>query len=414
MSGTSLGWNQKWRGPLREALDLLRDAAATFYEDAASELLIDPWGARDAYGEVADAGIADRDRLLETFGRPELAHGGGAARDRARLLLELQRATLLMYSSCGWFFDDVAGLESSLVIRFGAYAIDLFQQAGGRPPVADFLALLSEAKSNLRVDGTGADVFRRVAQDRVTARQAVAFSAMGRLIELGGPAAAAAAAAGAGASPVDGVAADGVSSPAGFAVEILDARASSSANGPALSGRARAAVLRTGVVEELSFVAVEHRRDGAGIDCRVGPDRVGLADLGVERRDVLLGAAIDRALRQAPQSGIDPQLVRLALEDLQEAPPEDEAGVRRRQDRLSAILVSLLSRDAGALAPEEIALAVELLDAAHLSAADAARRTLEERVWQQIDAGVDLASIAPLAERLGFSPEAIGAEVSAS
>ncbi len=55
MRGPDAGWNQKWRGPLRAALDLVRDAAADFYEEDASQLLVDPWGARDAYGEVVDA-----------------------------------------------------------------------------------------------------------------------------------------------------------------------------------------------------------------------------------------------------------------------------------------------------------------------------------------------------------------------
>ncbi|HVR03607.1 MAG TPA: DUF3536 domain-containing protein, partial [Polyangia bacterium] len=99
---TAQGWNQSWRGPLRQALDLVRDAAADFYEEAAAELLVDPWGARDAYGEVVDASIDARDAALAVFATEALRAGGEAARDRARLLLELQRATLLMYASCGW------------------------------------------------------------------------------------------------------------------------------------------------------------------------------------------------------------------------------------------------------------------------------------------------------------------------
>ena len=225
MRGPDAGWNQKWRGPLRAALDLVRDAAADFYEDEAAQLLVDPWGARDAYGDVVDASPAERDALLATYARPELAAGGQAVRDRARLLLELQRSTLLMYASCAWFFDDVAGLEASLGLRLAAYAIDLLGQAGGEPPIEAFLEQLAEAKSNVPEEGTGADVFRRVTGDRFTARHAVGFAGAARLI---GPAWVA-------------------SSPSGYAVEILEEHAGRTSAGALLSGQARATSHRTGI-----------------------------------------------------------------------------------------------------------------------------------------------------------------------
>ena len=172
------GWNQRWRTPLRAALDRLQQAAAEFFEDAASELLVDPWGARDAYGEVVDAPIAARDALLSDFATAALVTGGDDARDRARLLLEMQRATLLMYSSCGWYFDDIAGLEASLILRLAAYAADLMTEAGGRAPVDEMLDLLAGAKSNQTGAQTGADVFRQVAGDRITPARVVAAVAL--------------------------------------------------------------------------------------------------------------------------------------------------------------------------------------------------------------------------------------------
>jgi len=92
MGGAGAG-SQAWRGPLRQALDLIRDAAAAFYEDAAGDLFRDPWAARDAYGEVVDDQPEARDRVLAAFGGPRWKTGGDRARLAARRLLELQRAT---------------------------------------------------------------------------------------------------------------------------------------------------------------------------------------------------------------------------------------------------------------------------------------------------------------------------------
>ena len=79
--GGGPGWNQAWRGPLRRGLDLIRDAAGRFYEEAAGELLIDPWGARDAYGAVVDDPIPARDRALAAV---RAAGAGGRGRGGAR------------------------------------------------------------------------------------------------------------------------------------------------------------------------------------------------------------------------------------------------------------------------------------------------------------------------------------------
>jgi hypothetical protein len=131
---TAAGWNQKWRVPLRQALGPRARRRRAFYEDAASELLVDPWGARDAYGDAVDARSRSAIARSPSSRRPRCSR---AARPRAiarACCSSCQRATLLMYASCGWFFDDVAGLEGSLVIRMAAHALDLLEQAGGGAP----------------------------------------------------------------------------------------------------------------------------------------------------------------------------------------------------------------------------------------------------------------------------------------
>jgi alpha-amylase/alpha-mannosidase (GH57 family) len=141
-TGGEEGWNQLWRKPLREALNFLRDDAAAKFEQAGSELFADPWAARNDYINV----ILDPDHA--------------PARDpRALDLLEMQRSALLMFTSCGWFFSDLAGIETIQVLRYAARVIDLMNKLGLDPPRKEFLALLAEAKSNQLEKGNGADLF---------------------------------------------------------------------------------------------------------------------------------------------------------------------------------------------------------------------------------------------------------------
>ena len=141
-TGGEEGWNQSWRKPLREALNFLRDDAAEKFEHAGSELFGDPWAARNDYIKV----ILDPDH--ERLSDP-----------RALDLLEMQRSALLMFTSCGWFFSDLAGIETVQVLRYAARVIDLMKRLGLDPPTKEFLALLAEAKSNVPEKGNGADLF---------------------------------------------------------------------------------------------------------------------------------------------------------------------------------------------------------------------------------------------------------------
>jgi alpha-amylase/alpha-mannosidase (GH57 family) len=141
-TGGEPGWNQAWRKPLRAALNFLRDDAAEKFEQ--SGLWRDPWAARNDYIKV----------ILDP------KHAGKEYDSRARDLLEMQRSSLLMFTSCGWFFSDLAGIETIQVLRYAARVIDLMNKLGLDPPEKEFLELLSEAKSNRPEKGTGADIFQ--------------------------------------------------------------------------------------------------------------------------------------------------------------------------------------------------------------------------------------------------------------
>ena len=175
------GWSQAWRTPLRGALDYLRDRAADLFEQVGAELFDDPWAVRDAYGAVLDAPPEVRGRFLAGHGRAPLKRGKAGATEQALVLMELSRATLLMYASCGWFFDDVAGIESALVTRQAAYVLDLWKRFSPRPPTKEVLARLAEARSNIPHAGTGADVFHRVARHRTTGAEVAATFAFAEL-----------------------------------------------------------------------------------------------------------------------------------------------------------------------------------------------------------------------------------------
>jgi len=154
-------WNQRWRTPLREALDFLRNQNVVHFEATRGNLFIDPWQARNASITLVLDETHSREKFL-------FEHAGRwLSKDeewRALTYLELQRMLLLMYTSCGWFFNDVSGIETIQILKYAARAIDLMDQLG-LPPVRDrFLDILAEAKSNRPEMGTGADIFRRLVE----------------------------------------------------------------------------------------------------------------------------------------------------------------------------------------------------------------------------------------------------------
>lgn len=156
-TGGTPGWNQNWRAPLRAALDWLRDRLARFYFESASILVKDPWRARDLYIRV----IADRSaQSRQTFLASESSHALTPP-EQVRLwkLLELQRHLMLMYTSCGWFFDELSGIETVQVIQYAGRAVQLGEDLFGVPFEDDFRRLLAHAKSNLSDYGDGALIY---------------------------------------------------------------------------------------------------------------------------------------------------------------------------------------------------------------------------------------------------------------
>jgi alpha-amylase/alpha-mannosidase (GH57 family) len=173
-------WHQRWRGPLREALDWLRDLVDAFYAERAAVHLRDPWAARDDYARVVlDHDPAQLGSFLAAHQRAPL---DAAARLEVRRLLELQRNRLLMYTSCGWFFDEISGLEPVQILRYAAMALQYLRDLGGGHHEPDFVKRLAAAPSNVADYGDGAEVYRRlVTPASVDLRRVVAHYAISGL-----------------------------------------------------------------------------------------------------------------------------------------------------------------------------------------------------------------------------------------
>jgi alpha-amylase/alpha-mannosidase (GH57 family) len=159
-SGGYPDWNQAWRTPLRDALDWLRDNLTIKFESTASRLLKDPWAARDDYIDI----ILDRSpERIDTFLQRHASRYPTESETTIILkLMELQRHLMLMYTSCGWFFDDVSGLETVQVLQYAGRALqlaaDVFNDTTVEP---EFLTRLEAAKSNLPEHQDGRHIYEK-------------------------------------------------------------------------------------------------------------------------------------------------------------------------------------------------------------------------------------------------------------
>jgi len=160
-NGGKAGWTQEWRAPLRLGLDELRDALIPLTEREGSKLFRNVWAARDAYIDVI---LDHSEESIEQFLRDH-CHQRLKPDERvcALELMEMQRHAQLMYTSCGWFFDDISGIETVQVIAYAARVLQLAQQLFGEQAAAlepAFVARLSEARSNVASARDGGRIYQ--------------------------------------------------------------------------------------------------------------------------------------------------------------------------------------------------------------------------------------------------------------
>ena len=149
-------FNQKWRKPLRDAMDWLRDQAAEVYEQCMQPYCTDPWEIRNAY--IAVILNKESNAFFEKY-FPGI--GDKNAKRKIRSLLEMERHALLMYTSCAWFFDDISRIEPRQVLQYADRVMEIMQLVTGHDILDDFLAILAAAPSNKIEYKNAADLYEK-------------------------------------------------------------------------------------------------------------------------------------------------------------------------------------------------------------------------------------------------------------
>ena len=174
------GWKQTWRKPLREAMDWLRDELALKFEEEAAKYLNDPWSARNSYiSVVLDRSMENIERFIGEQKSKELSE---EEKKQVIKLLEMQRQAMLMFTSCGWFFDEISGIETVQVMKYASRAMQLAQQVLGLQLEEKFVKFLETAPSNIPEFQNGAKTYNLLVKPTKVDLEKIA--AQGTILQL--------------------------------------------------------------------------------------------------------------------------------------------------------------------------------------------------------------------------------------
>ncbi len=159
------GWNQKWRKPLREALDYLRDELAVLFDKEGLKYFVDPWEARNQYiSVILDRSELSRKKYFSKVLKPDL---DDEAKINALKLLEMQRQAMLMYTSCGWFFSEISGIETTQIMKYAARAMQLAEDFNLCKLESKFTKILEQAHSNIPEFQNGKVIYEKFVKPSV-------------------------------------------------------------------------------------------------------------------------------------------------------------------------------------------------------------------------------------------------------
>jgi alpha-amylase/alpha-mannosidase (GH57 family) len=155
-TGARPTWNQKWRKPLRETLDWLRDELEKIFEREAGAILKDPWAARNDYVSVI---LKRNDETIKKFLRDHCSQAVDPP--QVLRLMEVQRNAMLMYTSCGWFFDEVSGIETTQIMQYACRAMQLVSQISEVNLELEFRKRLEEIPSNVATLANASNIYTK-------------------------------------------------------------------------------------------------------------------------------------------------------------------------------------------------------------------------------------------------------------
>ncbi|MDD5362202.1 MAG: DUF3536 domain-containing protein [Ignavibacteria bacterium] len=159
------GWNQQWRTPLRNALNLLNGKLAVYFEIEGHKYLKNVWNARNDYIDIM-LNPGDSDiliKFLEKHSRMILMEEEIGI---VLSLLEMQKFALFMFTSCAWFFSDISGIETLKILEYAKRAVEIAEQLSGLDFDEEFLEELEHAKSNKLLFGSGKEIYLNLGQNK--------------------------------------------------------------------------------------------------------------------------------------------------------------------------------------------------------------------------------------------------------
>ena len=176
------GYHHRWRKPLRDAMNFLRDGLAEIFEEKSEQIFKNAWNARNNYIDV----ILNRtpENVNEWLKNNTVRNLNAHEKILALSLMEMERNSLLMFTSCGWFFDEISRIEPVQVMRYAAKAIELARSVSGKDLEPDFLKILAEAPSNIPELQNGAKIYElRARQDSVNPKTMAAYYGITSLLK---------------------------------------------------------------------------------------------------------------------------------------------------------------------------------------------------------------------------------------
>lgn len=155
-TGGKPSWNQRWRKPLRETLDWLRDELSVIFEREGGRIFKDTWAARDEYINVI---LRRNDETIRKFMKDHCSQAVDPP--QVLRLMEVQRNAMLMYTSCGWFFDEVSGIETTQIMQYACRAMQLVSQISEVNLELEFRKRLEDIPSNVSTLGNASNIYTK-------------------------------------------------------------------------------------------------------------------------------------------------------------------------------------------------------------------------------------------------------------